>query len=68
MPLLDVAHFGAPDPQDKPLDYVGLCACGCRERIYFGDRGVVRYDGDYFVNDRHFADAMEVERMDVEWS
>jgi len=47
---------------------VASCACGCGENIYFGDEGIVRYDGDYFVNGEHFANWYGVERMDGIWS
>lgn len=68
MSSLDRFSQGRPDPQDKPLDVVGVCHCGCREHIYFGDEGVWRYDGDYFVNAEHFAKWSGAERMDYEWS
>jgi len=56
------------DPQEDALDLVASCACGCGENIYFGDEGIVRYDGDYFVNGEHFANWYGVERMDGIWS
>ncbi|RUS42053.1 hypothetical protein [Cohnella sp. AR92] len=68
MPNLDRFSQGLPDPQDKPLDMVGVCGCGCRERIYFGDKGVWRDDGVYYVNGDHYAKASGAEGMDVEWS
>lgn len=64
---LDRYAHGRPDPQDKPLDFVAHCACGCREPIYFGDEGVWRYDDDYFVDAEHFARWSGAERMDLEW-
>ena len=56
------------DPQDAPLDIVAYCACGCGEAIFFGDDGVRRYDGDYFVDADHHADWSGAERMDGIWS
>jgi len=66
--ILDLAHNGRPDPQDKPLDMVAYCACGCGEAIYFGDEGIWRYDGDYFASAECFARWSGARRMDGDWS
>jgi hypothetical protein len=68
MPILDGEHIGRPDPQDKPLDMVAVCACGCRQRIFFGDEGVWEYDGDLFASAECFARWSGAERMDAKWS
>ena len=68
MPVLDLEHIGRPDPQDKPLDMVAECACGCGEMIHFGDRGVWRDGKDYYVNSDHLAKHSGAECMDFEWS
>ena len=65
---LDRFAYGRPDPQDKPIDMVSYCACGCGQEIYFGDEDVWRYDNDYFASAECFAKWSGAERMDYEWA
>lgn len=65
---LDRFAYGLPDNQDKPLDLVGICPCGCREAIYFGDDDVWEYDSDYFASAECVAKAVGAERMDYQWA
>ena len=51
MPDLDRFAQGPDDPQDKPLDFICICAgLFCREHIHFGDR-VIESDGDLFCSE-----------------
>jgi hypothetical protein len=68
MPILDVAHNGAVDVQDKPLTQVGTCPCGCKQSVHFGDEDVWEYDGDLFPSAECFAKWSGARRMDGIWS
>lgn len=45
MPILDSAHNGRPDPQDKLNPPMAVCACGCGQDIYRDDDEIYMLDG-----------------------
>lgn len=65
---MDRFEVGLEDQQNKPLDLVGICPCGCREAIYFGDDGVWELDGDKYASAECVAKAVGAERMDHQWA